>query len=402
MLKRIVVAISCYLVAFIVSASSVKPTTTVLISIDGFANRYLSQYQPKTLSLLAKLGVKADALLPSFPTKTFPNHLTMMTGKKPFQHGVFLNQFYDKGFNDTYRYGSSRQPRQWLKFPPIWSLLEQRNIKTAILFFPESTTPYLGVLPSYSMPYDENWSDSKRFEQLYHWLTLPSEQRPQLLAGYFSSVDKAGHRYGTRSPELAHAITNFDQALANFLNKIEQLAFEVNLILVSDHGMVDIKNIIATEELLASVDLSNTVVTNSGTQLIFYNKDQLQIESIQESLRRIEDRRFTLYSKDNYPSSWQVPSNGKFVPDIILNAHIPFVFEGENDYVDKANHGFELTENTDLEALFIATGPRFSRQKNVRAFDNTMVFSLLSRLYGVEQPNITTEQNALLSELLMQ
>ncbi|WP_448565309.1 alkaline phosphatase family protein [Thalassotalea ganghwensis] len=403
MLKRFVATVGFYLFASYVCATGNNQTITIVISIDGFANSYFEQYQPTTLSLLAKQGVKAEALLPSFPTKTFPNHLAMMTGKKPFQHGIFLNKFYDKQFKDTYRYGQSNQPRQWLKFPPIWSLLEQRDIKTAILFFPESTTPYLGVLPSYAIPYDESWSDDKRFEQLYRWLTLPNEQRPQFIAGYFSSIDKVGHRYGTRSPELARAITNFDKALANFTSQLDALPFDANLVIVSDHGMVNIDNekAIDVDKLLADLEVLDTIVINSGTQLIFYNNDRPKLEELAKLLRQRKDSRFDIFENGSFPKAWSVPKNSTYAPDIILSAKLPFVFMGNDGYTGSASHGFEPTESMELNAIFVAKGPSFSRQREVPSFANTVVFTLLSHIYGLEQPKLTTEKEKNLLKILM-
>lgn len=60
----------------------------VILSFDGFAKEYLERRIVKSLELIAECGVKADRVYPSFPSKTFPNHYTMVTGLYPESHGI--------------------------------------------------------------------------------------------------------------------------------------------------------------------------------------------------------------------------------------------------------------------------------------------------------------------------
>ena len=60
---------------------------TVLVSIDGFRPDYLDRGVTPTLSALAARGVRA-AMRPSFPSKTFPNHYTLVTGLRPDRNGI--------------------------------------------------------------------------------------------------------------------------------------------------------------------------------------------------------------------------------------------------------------------------------------------------------------------------
>ena len=67
----------------------------ILVSLDGFRWDYGKLYMTPNLDELARTGVKAEALIPSFPTKTFPNHYTIATGLYPDHHGIVNNSFYD-------------------------------------------------------------------------------------------------------------------------------------------------------------------------------------------------------------------------------------------------------------------------------------------------------------------
>ena len=73
-----------------------KPTV-ILISLDGFRYDYIDKFAPPTMNALAKDGVRAKWMIPSFPTKTFPNHYTIATGLYPEHHGIVENNVWDFG-----------------------------------------------------------------------------------------------------------------------------------------------------------------------------------------------------------------------------------------------------------------------------------------------------------------
>ena len=67
----------------------------ILISIDGFRGTISIACEPPTLSKLAAEGVQADGLIPQFPSKTFPNHYTIVTGLTLAHHGIISNNIRD-------------------------------------------------------------------------------------------------------------------------------------------------------------------------------------------------------------------------------------------------------------------------------------------------------------------
>src|SRR2546426_12343518 len=119
------------------SIKDLKPTV-VLVSLDGFRYDYLTKYEPENLNMLAGKGVKAKWLIPSFPTKTFPNHYTIATGLYPQNHGIVENSIFDQGFNATFT-GSNPEEVQngrWWLGEPIWITAEKQGQKTAPFFWP--------------------------------------------------------------------------------------------------------------------------------------------------------------------------------------------------------------------------------------------------------------------------
>jgi len=258
---------------FVVScANPVKYPTeipVILISIDGFANNYLDIYPTKNLHKIINNGLKAKALLPIFPSKTFPNHLSIITGVYPQKHGIIHNKFYNRSLDKIYHLGAGKEEPRWLSSPPLWTIVEQHNIKSGVYFWPESEAEVQGVLPTYNFSYNKKTPNVDRINQIIQWLTLPQDKKPQFIASYFSIVDTAGHRYGRNSPELAQAIKEIDDLIGILLTKLEsELNNQVNLIIVSDHGMVQLNKDSNIMWQQVTDNVKDIRIVNGQTQLL--------------------------------------------------------------------------------------------------------------------------------------
>ena len=227
-----------FLLLILVSQSCYANNPVILISIDGFAQHYLDKYQPKNILSLANSGVIAEAMYPIFPSKTFPNHLSIVTGVYPAEHGIVHNKFYHRKIGQEYSLGAGKQNSNWLTATPIWTLAEQRGIKTGVYFWPESEATVAGILPTYFFSYKHNTPNRTRVNQVVDWLKLPQDKRPQFVATYFSTVDSAGHEFGINSIELERAIKDIDIEIGHLVDRLKkEVSTPVNILLVSDHGM---------------------------------------------------------------------------------------------------------------------------------------------------------------------
>ncbi len=92
---RVALAASVLLVAASRISAQTQAPIVVLISIDAFRWDYLQRPGAKRLRAIAAHGVRAERLVPSFPTKTFPNHYTIVTGLYPEHHGITANAMQD-------------------------------------------------------------------------------------------------------------------------------------------------------------------------------------------------------------------------------------------------------------------------------------------------------------------
>src|SRR5215212_2405737 len=139
-------------------APSPERPPVILVSIDGFRPDYLDRGVTPVLSGLAADGVRA-AMRPSFPSKTFPNHYTLVTGLRPDRNGIVENNMEDAAIPGVTFKMSNQEAvvdrRWWDQAEPIWVTAEKAGIRSATMFWPGSEADIRGVRPSYWLPFDQ-------------------------------------------------------------------------------------------------------------------------------------------------------------------------------------------------------------------------------------------------------
>ena len=216
----------------------------ILVSLDGFRYDYAKRYHAEHLLALAAEGASApEGMLPAYPSITFPNHYTIVTGLYPEHHGIVANSFYDPARKETYSYHDSKSVGDgtWYGGTPLWVLAEQQGMRSASFFWVGSEADIQGVRPTYYLKFDGKFPNPKRVEQVLAWLRLPPEQRPHLITLYFSDTDTAGHRYGPDSPQVADAVHELDGEIGKLMDGLKDIKLPVDLIVLADHGMVKVE-----------------------------------------------------------------------------------------------------------------------------------------------------------------
>ena len=239
----------------------------ILISIDGYRADYLRRGLSPNLVSLAADGVRAQALKPAFPTLTFPNHYTIVTGLYPDHHGIVANRMLDpdngKRFvsSDTQLAGDP----QWWGGEPLWVGVERQGKHAATMFWPGSDYQIDGVRPEHWQTFDRHVSADARVDQVLRWLDLPAEQRPDFVTLYFDQVDHEAHDFGPISKQTDAALALVDVALGRLLDGLRQRHLEnsANLVIVSDHGMTatSTERTIVLDDV---VDLNDIDLINDG------------------------------------------------------------------------------------------------------------------------------------------
>ena len=361
--------------------------TVVLVSLDGFRWDYLDRGLTPNLSRLAREGVRAEAMVPVFPTKTFPNHYTIVTGRYPAKHGIVGNVFTapDVGGRLTLSDRDAVRDARFYLAEPIWVSAERQGQRTAPLFWPGSEAPINGVRPSYALPFDGDMPDTARVRRLLGWLDLPLEQRPTFLTLYSSAVDNAGHEYGPETSETNRAIAQVDSLIGLLAAELTQRdrSANLNLVIVSDHGMVSTgpDRVVWLDEYV-SADAMQT--DEMSALLTAWPAPGLE-DSVYRGLKRAQH--LVVYRRAELPARFHLEDSPR-VPPIVAIADQGWTIarrtpENEQPKIISGNHGFDDTLSS-MRAIFIARGPAFGRGVTVPPFRSIHVYPLLAAVLGLD------------------
>ena len=373
------------------SASDPAPAakqSVVLISLDGFRWDYLDRPGAVHLRALAAAGVRAERMVPAFPSKTFPNHYSIVTGLYPEHHGIVANSMQDSvlghfaiGDNPATRDG------RWWFGEPIWVTAEKQGVRSASYFWPGSEALIAGMRPTWFKKYDGKVPRADRVRGVLDWLALPADSAPRMITAYFSDADDAGHSYGPLSAQVDSAIVRVDSAVGAIVDGIAKmgLAGKVNVIVVADHGMTEI----------------------SGARSIFLD-DYLSLDSLDvidwtpvAAIAPKQGRDSYVYTKLHGANSHlavyrkaDVPARFHFNEGSRITAIVAIADEGwtitTHQRASRAprggvggTHGYD-NQLPSMGALFVAEGPAFKRGLRVPPFQNIHVYALLAQLLHLQ------------------
>jgi predicted AlkP superfamily pyrophosphatase or phosphodiesterase len=225
--------------------------TVILISLDGTTSAQTRDPGLATFGRLRREGVAAERLVPAFPTNTFPNHVTFVTGVAPERHGVVNNVFADP---ERGRHSYENDPT-WILVEPIWSLAARHGVVSAAYHWVGSEGPWTsGLGPRHWRVFDGGTPEREKVDQILTWLDVedPAE-RPRLVTAWFHGTDGAGHRHGPDSEQALRALRPQDAQIGRLLEGLAArgLLSSTTLLLVSDHGMARVERV---ENLAAALD----------------------------------------------------------------------------------------------------------------------------------------------------
>jgi len=362
----------------------------VLVSLDGFRYDYARKYGAKHLLAIAARGASVpEGMIPAYPSLTFPNHYTLVTGLYPEHHGIVGNQFYDPARKERYSYSDSKTNADgsWYGGTPLWSLAEKQGMRSACFFWPGSEAEIAGERPTYYLHFDNQYPDEKRIDQVIAWLKLPPEQRPHFITLYYANVDHAGHEFGPDAPQTAEAVKHVDELMGTLEEDLKALHLPVDLVIVSDHGMEKIQG--GWIDLDKYAPLGDLVTVG---QYLYAPTEEAANAAYQKL--KAADAAFMVYRRANVPAELHFNSNPREGDPIIvargpyaIRAHAPPV-----DREDKAptvgNHGFDPTMMPTMKAVFYAEGPDIRAGVKLKPFENVNVYPLLVKLLGLDSPPV--------------
>jgi predicted AlkP superfamily pyrophosphatase or phosphodiesterase len=389
--------VSAFLVAAccllsLASCVSVPPAarphdTVVLISIDAFRADYLDLGITPNLARIASEGVRAAWMNPSYPSLTFPNHYSIVTGLRPDHHGIVHNTMRDAalgGFklSDREAVGDGR----WWSGEPIWIGAQKAGLRSATMYWPGSEAAIEGVRPSQWQPFDETVTAAQRVDQVLRWLDAPAATRPRIVNLYFDKVDSASHENGPDSPQTRAALIDVDAAIGRLRDGLtaRRELDRTNLIIVSDHGMTAVASghYVAVEDM---VTLQQAAVVSVG-QVVGIVPNPGFEALVEKKLLRAHAQ-YDCWRKGEMPARWHYGTHPR-IPPIVCQMHEGWdalpretISRRPADH-PRGSHGYDPALPS-MHALFIASGPAFRRGATIAAFDNVDVYPLLARLIGI-------------------
>jgi len=370
---------------------NLKPSV-ILISLDGFHPNYLEKYKPKVLNNLAKEGVRAKWLIPSFPTKTFPNHYTVATGLYPANHGIVENNIYDFGTVFTLGNREEVQNSRWWLGEPIWVTAEKQGQKAGAFFFPGTEAEIMGVRPTFWKTYDGKIPNETRVDTILSWLDLPKKERPTIYTLYFSDTDDAGHAFSPDSKEVADAVAKVDSDLGRLIDglKRRKIYKKINLIITSDHGMATVnqQNVVFLDDAFDFEKAEKILWTGEIVQIFPKTGEENGIiVNLQNKVKNAN-----CWRKSEIPERFHYNNGNRIAPIIcsanegwILTNHARFeeVKKRDNFLKPRGAHGYD-NQLESMRAIFIGHGAALKKGKVVEPFENVHIYNLMAKILGLK------------------
>lgn len=353
----------------------------VLVSLDGFRWDYVKHFKTPNLNAIANEGVHARSMKPSYPTKTFPNHYSIVTGLYPDHHGIINNSFYDPLLQKSFSLsGTAKTDAQFYGGDPIWNVAEKQGLKTASFFWPGSDTGEKS--PSIYRKYDGRVSYSNRIDTVIDWLNLPEKDRPHLITLYFDEPDHTGHTFGPLSIENEKMVMKMDSVVGVLVHKLDALPIgnKINLIVVSDHGMAAISDSkkVAILDYLKPNWLGYHQVINP---IMSIQAKEGCKDSIAQALKKVPHIKF--WATKDLPIRFHYGSNPR-VLDFVIEAKRNYsLVKNKNQKIGGGTHGYD-NNNKDMQAIFYAKGPAFMKGKKIVSFQNVSVYPLIAAILGLQ------------------
>ncbi|NXU35393.1 ENPP3 phosphodiesterase, partial [Drymodes brunneopygia] len=366
----------------------------ILFSMDGFRAEYLETWSSllPNIEKLKTCGTHSKYMRAVYPTKTFPNHYTIVTGLYPESHGIIDNNMYDVDLNAHFSLsGEEKFKPAWWKGQPVWLTAMQQNLKAGTFFWPGSDVPIGGTYPTLYTKYNGSIPYEQRISGILKWLDKAQPERPDIYTLYIEEPDSSGHSFGPVSVGVLKALQTADQALGMLMDGLKQRNLHkcVNLIVLADHGMEKTycKQLEYMTDYFEKVDFY--VYGGPAARIRARNvpKDYYTSKLVTGLFPLAQCRRspqhFKPYLTPDLPKRFHYANNIR-IDKVHLLVDRQWLAVREKGYTscDGGNHGYN-NEFKSMEAIFLAYGPSFKEKTEVDAFENIEVYNLMCDLLRI-------------------
>jgi alkaline phosphatase D len=388
------------------SDAAQKAHYVVLVSLDGFRWDYARRDGATHLLALGKQGVWApEGMIPSFPSLTFPNHYSIVTGLYPEHHGLVANSFWDEAKQTRYAIADPKAVTDgsWYGGVPLWSLAESQGMRTACLFWPGSEARIAGFSPTWYARFDSKTEatdavQQARIDNALALLKLPASERPHFITIYYSEPDHEGHEFGPDAPETRAAELKMDRLVGKLKAALDSTGLPIDLVVVSDHGMAKIEGPWVTLDQFA--DLSGFETAGS----LLYGKSEEDRQRVYNQLKKASEK-FVAYRRKDVPADLEYNQNPREGDPVVvatgpyaIRAHAPAAGKPDQPPIP-GMHGFDPRKMPQMKASFFAAGPDIVPGKTVAPFENVNLYPWLAHMLGLSAPKSDGSLNILAGTL---
>lgn len=404
---RVVCCLAVFIVTVISShvrcdTSSTTGRKLLLILVDGCRWDYPDEDPSlKGFRRLAENGVRAPYVAPIFPSNSYPNWYTLVTGLYPESHGFVQNMMYDSVYDDFFLMAPNETasvPHWWNEAEPLWITAEKNGIRSALYWWDGCQVEIRGYKPTFCVKYKyvgNSWTsvDDDVKKEMVTAIELLENDEIQLVQIYYEPVDFNGHRYGPDSEQRKAAVRHIDSLLDMVQEMIhaKNLDEQVNIVVVSDHGMIstDPKNIIVIN-LQHHMDVNDIqyMIYHGSTSMILPKEGKLQ--KIYEALKKIDG--MNVYLKENIPERYHLKNN-RLTQPLLLVAKRGYYVQGldipgksipTGSSISMGSHGYDPFEVPEMRGIFFARGPAFSKGYISHPLENTDIYNMMCDALGMQ------------------
>jgi predicted AlkP superfamily pyrophosphatase or phosphodiesterase len=393
-LRRLLRLLALSVLLLSAAGASAEPDPVVIVlSWDGVRHDYPGRAELPGLGRMAREGMRAERLIPVFPASTFPNHVSLATGVPVDVHGIVANTFLDR---ERGRF-SYENDASWIESEPLWVSAERQGVRAAVFFWVGSETDWRGTGATHRVaPFDSSVGEKEKVDRILAWLDLPESQRPQLVMSWWHGTDFWGHEKGPDSERTFAQLRSQDAELERLLKELDARHAwgHTTLLVISDHGMVSVSEMLDPEEILESAGIRARVVNAGALAHVFLDDPGEKAAALQQ-LRTVEGVR--VYPGESLPQRLRY-RHPRRVGDLVALTAPPRVF-GDPWSVrgiifravalaggQRGAHGYDPAEHPEMAGIFLALGrgvPRGARIGPVSALD---LAPTAARLLGIDPP----------------
>jgi predicted AlkP superfamily pyrophosphatase or phosphodiesterase len=388
------------------SVAAEKAHYVVLVSLDGFRWDYAKHDGAVNLLALGRKGVWApEGMLPSFPSLTFPNHFSIVTGLYPEHHGLVANSFYDPAKQARYGMSDAKAVRDgsWYGGVPLWSLAEAQGMHAACLFWPGSEAEIAGHRPTWYAVFDNKTQatddvEQARIDDAVALLKMPEAERPHFITIYYSEPDHEGHEFGPDAAQTKAAVLKMDGMIGRLKKALDATKLPIDLVVVSDHGMVKEQG--GWINLDEFADLSNFETAGP----LLYGKTEEDRVRVYDKLKHASSQ-FVVYRRKDVPAGLDYNQNPREGDPVVI-ATGPYAIRAHKPQGDRPDnppepgmHGFDPRRVSEMKASFFAIGPDIVAGKTVAPFENVNLYPWIAHMLGLQPGKIDGSLNVLAGTL---